>query len=124
MELEPQKIYIIGGIVDRNVHKGLCEGKAREQGIATAKLPIQDYVNLNSNKVLTVNQVFAMLVEWVVSFHICIYNASKFSSSLLSWISILHLWISLALQTVYQLKSTLLFGEQKISVHCCHSASL
>ena len=65
-ELDPKKAYIIGGIVDRNTHKGLCERKAREQGIATASLPIQDHINLAGNKVLTVNQVFAMLVEWVV----------------------------------------------------------
>ncbi len=66
-ELDPKKAYIIGGIVDRNIHKGLCESKARQQGIVTAKLPIEDHIELAGNKVLTVNQVFAMLVEWVVS---------------------------------------------------------
>lgn len=67
-ELEPQKRYIIGGIVDRNVHKGLCEEKARAQGIATAKLPLTSHASLIGNKVLTVNQVVDMLVGWVVRF--------------------------------------------------------
>ena len=65
--LDSKKCYIIGGIVDRNRHKGLCEGKAKSQGIATAKLPISDHIRLTGSKVLTVNQVFAMLVEWGVS---------------------------------------------------------
>ena len=66
-ELSPNKSYIIGGIVDRNRHKGLCENKAREQGIATAKLPIENHARLAGNKVLTVNQVLEMLVNMVVS---------------------------------------------------------
>lgn len=52
--------------MDRNRCKGLCEGKAKEQGIATAKLPIAEHANLVGNKVLTVNQVFEMLSEYMV----------------------------------------------------------
>lgn len=66
-ELSPSKSYIIGGLVDRNRYKGLCESKAKEQGIATTSLPISDYACLTGNKVLTVNQVLEMLVHWVVS---------------------------------------------------------
>lgn len=85
-ELDSKKAYIIGGLVDRNSHKGLCEGKAREQGISTAKLPIQDHVDLAGNKVLTVNQVFAMLVEWVVRFCLCLLSlASSLLSGYLLW---------------------------------------
>ncbi|KAK9828386.1 hypothetical protein WJX81_002797 [Elliptochloris bilobata] len=68
--LDPGKAYIIGGIVDRNRHKDLCAGKARKQGIATARLPVSQHFKLTSSAVLTVNQVveallnFADLGDW------------------------------------------------------------
>ena len=55
-DLDPSKAYIIGGIVDRNRHKNLCAGKAAEQGIATARLPVSQYFKLSASAVLTVNQ--------------------------------------------------------------------
>jgi len=61
--LDPTKIYIIGGLVDKNRHKGLCAKKAQEQGIATARLPIEEYLLINSRKVITVNQVFDILLR-------------------------------------------------------------
>lgn len=56
--LSPEEIYIIGGIVDHNRHKMLCQNKAEKLGIRTARLPIGKYIeNLPTRKVLTVNQV-------------------------------------------------------------------
>ena len=55
-DLDPGKAYIIGGIVDRNRHKNLCAGKAAEQGIATARLPVSQFFKLSASAVLTVNQ--------------------------------------------------------------------
>lgn len=50
------QVYIIGGIVDRNRLKGVTYKKAQEQGIATAKLPLDKYVEMGaSTRVLTVN---------------------------------------------------------------------
>ncbi|KAG2492323.1 hypothetical protein HYH03_009274 [Edaphochlamys debaryana] len=63
-ELDPAKVYIIGGMVDHNRYKGLCEGSARAAGIATARLPISKHVQLASRAVLTVNHVFQILAEW------------------------------------------------------------
>jgi len=44
----------------------LCENKAKEANIRTARLPIQTYLaNFPTRKVLTVNQVFEILIKWV-----------------------------------------------------------
>lgn len=49
-------MYIIGGIVDRNRLKGTTYNKAIEQGIATAKLPLDKFVEMGAaTRVLTVN---------------------------------------------------------------------
>ncbi|GAQ79777.1 tRNA methyltransferase [Klebsormidium nitens] len=63
-ELDADKIYIIGGIVDRNRHKRLTYDKAKSQGIAMAKLPIGEHLRLASSKVLTVNHVVELLVRY------------------------------------------------------------
>lgn len=57
--LDASKAYIIGGIVDRNRHKNLCLNKAKEQGIATARLPIGNHLKMLGSSILTVNQVSA-----------------------------------------------------------------
>lgn len=66
--LEEGKTYIIGGVVDRNRYKHLCAKKAAALGIPTARLPIDTQhlagQQMNARKVLTVNQVVAILVGW------------------------------------------------------------
>ena len=63
--LSPYTTYIIGGIVDKNRHKGLCYARAQEYGIPTAKLPIGEYMTMNSRAVLTVNHVVEIMLRWL-----------------------------------------------------------
>ncbi|XP_064594689.1 tRNA methyltransferase 10 homolog A-like [Liolophura sinensis] len=63
-ELQPDKAYIVGGLVDHNHEKGLCHRLAEEKSVSHAQLPIGDYVKLNSRKVLTVNHVFEILLRY------------------------------------------------------------
>ena len=55
---EPDKIYIIGGIVDHNKLKNITKNKAKKLGIKTLKFPISKYMKLNSSSILTVLHVF------------------------------------------------------------------
>ncbi|GMI91418.1 tRNA modification 10 [Hibiscus trionum] len=64
-ELDLTKVYIVGGLVDRNRWKGITMKKAEEQGIHTAKLPIGDYMKMSSSQVLTVNQVIEILLKFL-----------------------------------------------------------
>ncbi|KAI1287323.1 tRNA methyltransferase 10 -like protein A [Halotydeus destructor] len=62
-ETNGQFAYIIGGLIDHNAHKGLTRKLAGEQGIQHAKLPLDDHVSLSCSKVLTVNQVFELMLN-------------------------------------------------------------
>lgn len=62
--LDDSKIYVIGGIVDRNRLKGTMNRKAQELGILTARLLIDDHLKLVSLKFLTVNHVFEILLKY------------------------------------------------------------
>ncbi|CAM0944448.1 unnamed protein product [Alopecurus aequalis] len=64
-DLDMSKIYIIGGLVDRNRWKGITQKKAVDQGIQSAKLPIGNYLKMSSSQVLTVNQVFEIMQKFV-----------------------------------------------------------
>ncbi|TVY30919.1 tRNA (guanine(9)-N1)-methyltransferase [Lachnellula hyalina] len=63
--LSPNTSYIIGGIVDKNRHKGLCYKRACELGIPTAKLPIGEYMTMQSRSVLAINHVVEIMLKWL-----------------------------------------------------------
>lgn len=64
-ELRPNSSYIIGGIVDKNRHKGICYKIAREKGIKTAKLPIGEFMEMQSRSVLATNHVVEIMIRWL-----------------------------------------------------------
>ncbi|KAM3718853.1 tRNA (guanine(9)-N1)-methyltransferase [Dirofilaria immitis] len=62
--LDISKVYVIGGLLDHNSLKGHCLKLAKEKGYAHARLPIAEYIMLQTRKVLTVNQVFEILLRY------------------------------------------------------------
>jgi tRNA (guanine9-N1)-methyltransferase len=63
--LEANTCYIIGGLVDKNREKGLCYKRARAKGIRTAKLPIGQYMVMQSRQVLATNHVVEIMLRWL-----------------------------------------------------------
>ncbi|KAF2717211.1 hypothetical protein K431DRAFT_201010, partial [Polychaeton citri CBS 116435] len=66
-ELKPYSTYIIGGLVDKNREKGICHKRASEAGVRTARLPIGDFMDMQSRKVLATNHVNEILIKWLES---------------------------------------------------------
>jgi len=64
-ELKPYTTYIIGGLVDKNREKGLCHKRAVEAGVKTARLPIGEFLDMASRKVLTTNHVNEIMLQWL-----------------------------------------------------------
>lgn len=63
--LEPYTSYIIGGLVDKNREKGLCYRRAVQRGIRTARLPIGEYMVMQSRQILATNHVVEIMVKWL-----------------------------------------------------------
>lgn len=62
--LDPEAVYVIGGIVDRNRLVGATVNKARRLGLKTARLNIDANVLLDhGTKVLTINHCVEILVQ-------------------------------------------------------------
>lgn len=65
--VDSDKIYVIGGLVDRNHKKGIVYSYCMEHNIQSYRLPLKENVNLCASPVLTVNQVFELLSIFAVS---------------------------------------------------------
>lgn len=70
-KLDPSRAYIIGGIVDRSVRKGLTLAAARRHGLQVARLPIAEHkeqlglgeASASTRPVLNVTDVVVALLE-------------------------------------------------------------
>lgn len=69
-EIDPTKVYVIGGLVDRVVLKGRSLGRAQSQGVATARLPLLEFFKrapnghrFMSNVCLAVDRVMEILMR-------------------------------------------------------------
>lgn len=63
--LKPYSTYIVGGLVDKNREKGICYRRAAERGVKTAKLPIGEFMDMSSRKVLATNHVNEIMLTWL-----------------------------------------------------------
>nr|XP_056704918.1 tRNA methyltransferase 10 homolog B [Euleptes europaea] len=66
-EVDPHKVYILGGLVDESIQKRMTFQSAQEQHLQMARLPIQEYMVKKVNAknyystTLAINQVFDAL---------------------------------------------------------------
>lgn len=66
-DIDPTKVYVLGGLVDESVRKKVTYQKAKDNGLQTARLPIQEYMVKKDNvknfhsEILAINQVFDIL---------------------------------------------------------------
>ncbi|PKU38258.1 hypothetical protein llap_11439 [Limosa lapponica baueri] len=66
-DIDPSKVYVLGGLVDESIHKKLTLQRAQEQSLQTARLPIREYMVKTANaknyhsETLAINQVFDVL---------------------------------------------------------------
>lgn len=75
--LDNSKIYVIGGIVDRNRLKRVALNRANLLGVATARLPIDEHLKkMQATRVLTCNHVFELLQQ-------CRFNGNDWKKALL-----------------------------------------
>lgn len=65
---DDSKIFVIGGLVDHNRHKNLCQTRAHSRNIPTAKLPLKENITLCQRHILSTVAVFEILLH-VLSSH-------------------------------------------------------
>jgi len=61
--IEEDKIYIIGGLVDRTIRKYASLIRAKDLGIRTGKLPINKFMALTRRKPLNIDTVVLLLAD-------------------------------------------------------------
>ena len=66
--LDPARVYVIGGLVDRSVQKAASLARARGLGAATARLPLEAHSAIvDAREPLTLDAVLTILLEYNAS---------------------------------------------------------
>lgn len=60
-EVNEKDIIVIGGLIDRNQHKGLCQTRAMKNRLRTASFSIGDHMKLKASSVRTIRGYFVYL---------------------------------------------------------------
>ena len=60
-EIDERHLYVIGGICDRDRERNMTQTKSQQLGLASRRLPIDEFVSLDGSKILTINAVFSIL---------------------------------------------------------------
>ncbi|XP_050543459.1 tRNA methyltransferase 10 homolog A [Daktulosphaira vitifoliae] len=63
--IDENKVYVIGGLVDHNSCKGASLNHAEQLGISHARLPINEYIDMKTRKILTINHVYEVISKVV-----------------------------------------------------------
>ncbi|NXR10896.1 TM10B methyltransferase, partial [Semnornis frantzii] len=72
-DIDANKVYVLGGLVDESIHKKLTLQRAQEQALQTARLPIREYMvkSISSrnyySETLAINQVFDVLSTYYMT---------------------------------------------------------
>ncbi|XP_004079902.1 tRNA methyltransferase 10 homolog B [Oryzias latipes] len=81
--VDPDKVYVLGGLVDESIQKKLSLSKASDLSVRTARLPIDEYMIKKDNvknfhsKILAINQVFDILLTF--------FESGSWTKSLQAW---------------------------------------
>lgn len=55
-------IFIIGGLIDHNRHKGLALERAEKYGVGHGQLPIGDHIRMTQRRILAIPHVFEIML--------------------------------------------------------------
>ncbi|KAM6227446.1 tRNA methyltransferase 10 homolog B isoform 2-T2 [Spheniscus humboldti] len=99
-DIDPNKVYVLGGLVDESIHKKLTLQRAQEQSLQTARLPIREYMVKTVNtknyhsETLAINQASG----------VCITELA-IDTSITAWYISLFLTVFDVLSTYYETRS-------------------
>ena len=63
-DISEDMVYVIGGLVDRKPLKDCTRLRAESHGVRTARLPLDRYIRVARLKLLPINQVFQILLDF------------------------------------------------------------